>query len=515
MVTDFINWIYKYENGSLSDVWHCFGYPGLHQFFHFVNFSIYNIITTNTTAWYLVLSIMHGLNVYVIFTLGKALLKYFKVENISFFWPGVIAFTFLIFPYNVETVIWKACFHYMITLQCLLLGFYFLLKYWNGENKSLSLVIIHSLFVIALFTLELSFVFPLIYLTVIITHRLVNIKADFKKDLLKVFMPQLILLILYIALSKLALGNYIGHYGAEKHLVFDANLILSNGWKYFFKNLLFVHFYSFQTKAFIYDTILNNSILIYSLSLSLALFVCSTIRLRSQFKIFITTNILLFFLALAPILTLYFYWVHPFENDRYGYFASLFFIAFVVALIYKIPNETIRKLVVFLYLGITAFFFVNMIVNANKAAFVQHSLLSSFEVPATNDTIIILGMPDNYNGMYLFRDHKKNAHILRKSLSMMYEKEFTNVIIDVAQFNQVDINDGLNVKVINNNTLRVGFNQAGNWFWKAGVGLTNYESDIFKVEVKSGFYDLIFKNGLNNYIFLYTDNNKWRTFNLE
>ena len=515
MVTDFINWIYKYENGSFADVMHCFDYPGLHQFFHFVNFTIYKVISTNTIAWYMILSIMHGLNVFVIFKLGKEILNYFGNEKLGTQWLAVVAFLFLIFPYNIETVIWKACLHYMITLQCLLLGFFFLLKYWKSINGHLFLFIIHSLFVVALFTLELSFIFPFIYLSVIIGHRLIRSDSDFKGDVVNIFLPQVILLCIYIFLSKMALGNYIGHYGAEKHLVFDLNLIFSNGWKYFFKNFMFLHFYSFHIKAFLYEKLLTNIWVIYGLSIGVIALVVNAYKSKSQYIVFLTVNLILFFLALAPILTLYFYWMHPFENDRYGYFASIFFIVFVVSILYKIPNDNFRKLFLILYLGINIFYFINVIFNANEAVEVQHSLLSNFEIPATNDTIVILGMPDNYNGMYMFRDHKKNAHILRKSLSMMYDKDFDNTIIDVAQFNQINLTDGLSVNVVRDRTLRVAFNQAGNWFWDAGVGLSNYETELFKVEVKSGYYDLIFKNQMGNYIFLYTDNNKWVTFEVD
>jgi hypothetical protein len=457
---------------------------------------------------------MHGLNVFVVFILGKEILNYFGNEKLGTQWPVTVAFLFLIFPFNIETVVWKACLHYMITLQCLLLGFFFLLKYWKSRNGHLFLFIIHSLFVVALFTLELSFIFPFMYLTLIIGHRLVKSHSDLKGDIIKIFLPQVILLFIYIFLSKMALGNYIGHYGAEKHLVFDLNLIISNGWKYFFKNLVFLHFYSFHIKAFFYEKLLTNIWLIYSFSIGVIALVVNAYKSKSQYKIFLTANLILFFLALAPILTLYFYWMHPFENDRYGYFASIFFIVFTVLIIYKIPHNYFRKLVLLLYMGANVFYFVNMISNANEAVEVQHSLLSNFEIPSTNDTIIILGMPDNYNGMYMFRDHKKNAHILRKSLSMMYDKDFDNTVIDVAQFNQVNLTDGLNVKVVNNKTLRVVFNQAGNWFWKAGVGLSDYETELFKVEVKSGYYDLIFKNQIGNYIFLYTDNNKWVKFDM-
>jgi len=512
MVTDFINWIYKYENGSLSDVWHCFNYPGMHQFFHFVNFSIYNIISTNTTAWYLVLSGMHGLNVFIIFKLCKKLIQFYKVENVNTFWPGLVAFIFLIYPYNIETVIWKACLHYMITLQCLLIGFYFLLKYWQKENLKVSLVLIHFLFIVALFTLELSFIFPLMFLTLIFANKIVNENSSFKSDIIKIFLPQLALLAAYIILSKIALGNYIGHYGAEKHLVFDISLILSNGWKYFVKNLMFVHFYSFQAKTFLYEKVMSSPIVYYALSLGLAGLIYKSFATKSRFTTFITTNLFLFFLGLAPILTLYFYWLHPFENDRYGYFASLFFIVVAVSIIYKITHKYLKRMLLFLFIGTNLFYFVKMVNNANQATEVQHSLLSSFELPTTSDTIVILGMPDNYNGMYLFRDHKKNAHILRKSLSMMYEKDFDNVILDVAQFNQVNVNDGLNVTTVDDQTLRVRFNQTGNWFWKAGVGLSNYETGLFSVEVKPGFYDLHLKNKADNYIFLYTDQNKWKEF---
>ena len=41
LVTDYMGWLNKYRAGDWTDIIHCFNYPGLHQFFHLINYTIY------------------------------------------------------------------------------------------------------------------------------------------------------------------------------------------------------------------------------------------------------------------------------------------------------------------------------------------------------------------------------------------------------------------------------------------------------------------------------------------
>ncbi|MBT8234333.1 MAG: hypothetical protein HKO66_08840 [Saprospiraceae bacterium] len=512
-VTDFINWLNKYENGNFKDVLTCFEYPGLHQFFHLVNFILYNIIGTNTTAWYIILASLHGLNAYVLFSLAK---KIITLKGNTFdqkMLPITISIIFLIYPFNIEAVTWKACLHYLIILQFLLLGLHLLLNYIQHNIKS-SLWLLHLTFILSLFTLELSFIFPAIYFVIIIyyAHQSTDFVKNTKRLASSVILPQITFLVLYLILSKYAIGDFIGHYGAEKHVVFDPKLIASNAWKYFFKHLFYVHFWSFKYKQFVYESLIMNNIFLLATTISsviLLLFILSKKEngLKDQVLLLI-----LFVLALAPIITLYFYWQHPYENDRYGYLASPFIIAFVVKLLCLIRNNYLRIVTFLVFAFINVSLFINVISRNNAASKCLHGLLSDFKIPKQSDNVFILGMPDNFQGLYLFRDYKNNAHILKKSLDLMYNKRVTNKITPIAQFNQKNLNDSLKVDFIDSKTIHVGFKQSGNWFWKGGIGLSNYKTDLFNVEKKSGYYKITFSNASRDDLFLISVGTEWQSF---
>ena len=516
MVTDFINWMSRYDNGTTSDLWICFGYPGLHHFFHLINYSFFSVFGTNEWAWYFLASILHGINAYLVFRLSEALLKLIG-SKVSKQIPLIIGILFLCMPYNVEAVVWKACIHYLITTGLIIQSLRWLIEYLKkGENKYL--IFVFTAFLLSLFSLELSFIVPLLSLALILFIKYsTETEIDLGSSLKKVVLSQLLMLISYLVLSRWAIGNFIGHYGADKHFNLNPDLIFGNGLKYLSKYLIHPHFFDGLIKFAYYEALSQPvvyipTILVITGSIFLGFFKWKKLSPELRLSCFM---LIVFAVALAPILTLYFSHTLLWENDRYGYLASAFFIPFLVLLLLNIPWKPVAKSLLVVWTGFTLFFFARMITHCYNAGKLQHALLDNFKIPDKANDLFILSSPDNYKGLLLFRDYDTKGDFIRKSLKYLKGVEFENKIHHVSQFNAVNMTDAIKVRLSSDKEFIIGFNQYGNWFWKHGIGLSSYETKEFNV--RKNRYNLtceIKHPKPNDYIF-YSGGLRWegRFFN--
>ena len=511
IVTDFLNWIHRYQSGNFGDIINCFNYPGLHQFFHLINYSFYLLAGTNHFTWYVLFAMLHGLNAYLVFKLSTKLLNHFKTPTRHELTALIIGILFLIYPYNLEAVIWKACLHYLIVTFLMLNGLLLTVRYFRSPRTKL-LIYIHLLFVLSLFTLELSFSFPLITLAFIIFQKYGLSKERFWSNIRLLFIPQVLILAFYLLLTRLSLGSYIGHYGADQHLILSSDLILGNAWKYFCKNICFSHFWTFNLKSTLYNSL--GTVIVYgSMTLASLLILLVGLFKWKNISSFIRLSgfqLVLFFIALSPIITLFFSWVLLFENDRYGYFASIFFLGSLVCLISGIKSAWIRYGLLISYSALCLFFFVKVVTYAHQAGHLEKQLVQNFNFEIHEGEIFILGIPDNYQGLYLFRDYENQAAFLKKSLAFYEHKTPISKLIDVAQFNAMSPQDSIVVLLKDDGAFHVLFGQTRNWFWQKGIGLSSYETEDYKVEKKKGYYQLNIKDKKPNQLFIYPQGGKWK-----
>ena len=84
-----------------------------------------------------------------------------------------------------------------------------------------------------------------------------------------------------------------------------------------------------------------------------------------------------FFLALAPIISLFFYKDMFNENDRYTYFASLFFYYFLIKLIDSF-SHVLKLPALILVIGMHLYYGFNQRTYAIQAGKAYHSLVDNF-----------------------------------------------------------------------------------------------------------------------------------------
>lgn len=512
MVTDFLSWLIKYETHGAEGLLTCFGYPGLHHFFHAINFSIFSIIGKSFLGWYIILSAMHGFNAFLLYMLSRKWNSKFLKGKQSHI-PLLAALIFLVYPFHMEAVIWKACLHYLLTSCYLLSSIILWLRYLDTE-KWKHVLMIHVLYLMALFTLELSFVFPMVFFFLSLYAWLENKDhSRFWRGIQRLVIPQFLGLAIYFLLTRLAIGEFIGHYGAEKHLVYDPVIILNHGWNYLAKIFLFAHAWSFDMREWLYTDLFSKVYVTASLSLIVICLTILALLKWDKLNASIRSSILFLFVGtfcLAPIINLYFMWINTFENDRYNYLAACFLILFVVY--FSASFKTIKYLIPGAFFMISLFLFIKEIRYASQAGTVLHNLLNSFEYEDHQGAIYILSIPENFQGMYMYRDYTDDALVFRESLELFRDIKPKAEIVYLSQFNQMTVLDSIKFDPVEDGIFHVGFRQHGNWFWRHGTGMSDYAKENYSLSLKAGYYRLEMDKIPENTLFLYPEAGIWKAY---
>ncbi|MCD8528696.1 MAG: hypothetical protein LRY27_01670 [Chitinophagales bacterium] len=159
--SDFYNWVYDYEHGSFLDALKCFGYPGLHQMYHIPFYTAYKLLGLHAWGWHFLFVGIHALNALLVFLFTKRLLQTINKNTTIAFVP---AFMFLLSPYQTEVVSWGACIHYLLMCTFLLASLIYLFDYLKLKTRK-HLMAFLLFYILALFCMEQSYLFPFIYLT--------------------------------------------------------------------------------------------------------------------------------------------------------------------------------------------------------------------------------------------------------------------------------------------------------------------------------------------------------------
>ncbi len=149
MVSDFLGWILKYREGGWPDIIHSFNYNGLHPFFHLVNFSFYKLFGLNAFCWYVFFGILHGVNGYLVFKIAYRIARH--IEQPPLLTAATAGLLFLLIPYQMEPVTWKACLHYLMSVCLFSIGFLNLFR-WADSRKKIYLLFYFFSFILALLT---------------------------------------------------------------------------------------------------------------------------------------------------------------------------------------------------------------------------------------------------------------------------------------------------------------------------------------------------------------------------
>jgi hypothetical protein len=504
--SDFLGWVLVYRQGDYSDVLHCFGYPGNHQLLHLVFFSMFRWFDINPLPWFSVFTGLHLINGFLLFYLIKRIGEHKDIRRAAWI-ASLGAILFLLSPYQGEVLTWRVCVHYLLTTAFILLILHQILSYLSRGRRT-HLWGMHLLFIMALFSLELSFVVPILSLPFLLFMG--TKEMNWKKLLFSITGVQLFLLASYLVLNRFTLGAVVGHYGAETHLSFELSKVLGNLVKYLTKYLGYTHFWSYGDRVWMYEHLIRPNILWAVVAAGTFLILsCVFFFRRLNGKVQLAfMSLLFFFIALAPVSNLFFSYHFPYENDRYGYLASAFFYPFMASLLFLLP-AILRWLLIpglfYFHFG----FFVEMVRDYSNSGRVLWSLLEDYRWEDAEE-VYVLGSVDNYNGIWVFKDFSEESIVLKESLEFLKKEEVKGEIHTITQFNMKRPADGLRVQVYSPDSLAVIQKQFGTWFQARGRGAGNYESEKVRFHLREGKYNLKIKDPDTARVYIYQDGLRWK-----
>jgi hypothetical protein len=503
-VTDFSGLVSRLEGAPARGILNCFGFPAMEQVLNTALYLFYQFFEISPLPWYLLHTTLHALNTFLVLRFSAMILQHFELKYSHWIaWAG--ALFFLLSPYQSEVLTWRVCLNYLMVTGFVLWSLCSLVRWLKaGERKHLWQL--HIAYLLALFTFELAIMLP--FMTIV----LLALFPYKQPKTWRIVLPQLGLLAVYFGLNRIVLGSWIGHYGADTHLRFPIREMSANLLSYTVKLLGFVRYYKHSWKTAVFE-VLNQPVLLYSI-----LF-CGVVGMIAVLWKFnkrpaslraATLFLLLFGLSLAPVLNLYFNYLLHIENDRYGYLPSVFFFPALAILFSRLP----RRIFVLLsagYLMISGYYLHRSNHYWKESARVFNGLIESFD-PADAPAVLLLNLPENYNGAPMFGDYSDQSMAFRTPLEYVGKKSYDGMLYDVAQYNMTRLTDGVEVSFPDSSqVIKVEFRQWGNWWWYRGIGMgAGYENEAFKVISHGHHYELYPKDLPEGTLLLRQEGAEWQ-----
>lgn len=509
---DFVGWQARYDAGNFSDIIHCFGYHGHHQLLHFVFFSFYKIFHLNGFAWYLFFGALHAVNGYLIYEIVLFFLK--KINSKIAFTALAAGVLFILNPYTLEAVVWKACVHYLLSSMAALFIFLCLLRYSKQPDRK-HLISAGLAFAASLFALEVSFVTPLFITTAAIILYFSG-NTTIKANAFVLFSGTLwFLLAGYLVLNYFTLGSFVGHYGAEVHYQYNFLDVVATEWKYLVKHLFYARHLTFHQKAFVFDDVLSGRALTFILLLIfLSCLIVFMIRIRKWNTLVRASFLLLLgsLIYILPVSNIYFFHLGLGMNDRFSYIPVAFL---TVSLVLAISNW--KAWIKYILLG--GLILLQIFLQQKILSLWKHSteiLVSLKQDFRWHDAshVFVLNSPDNYQGIKIASIIGEPSGI-DELIDHHTSKPYDGIMYDVFHFNMNTVHDGVTVEQTGPMQIKVRFKDWGHWWHQDGIGAVSYENEYYKAEILEYPYLLTFKQFPPGSVIIYQDGMLWKEFHLQ
>lgn len=510
--SDFTAHVHFFEERAQIGWWNSFGWRSNLPVLFGLMYAFYMVFHLEGLPWYLLFTLLHALNALGVFLLVRRLLP--ETRNGSQLPAAVAALWFLLGPYQAEAVVWKVCLHYLLVTGSLL-AMLLMLTGRPGPWPATRWILFHLAFAAALFSLEIAFIFPLVLVLAAWWwgNEQGRPAAETRRRIGGILLPQIALLTLGFVWNRVRLGVWVGHYGADTHLSAGPTEIVSHILNYFLKYLLFTREWPHAAKAWLGDWHQHASASLWvvaSISLLLLGFLLWRSRHMDRPSRLALGALVLFFLALAPVITLYFAYTGHSENDRYGYVAAALLAIAVAAALSRLPRPVFLAAGILL-LGLQGALLGKHADRWRQAERLQAALLTDYRW-ADAPEVWVLGMPDSYDGIPLFRGFVPGEG-LQDALRYVGGKPIRGRIREMASQVVRHPDDGLVVAFPDSLSAMVSFRQWGNWFMREGKGATDHSGADYAVRFADGSYTLRFEKPDSGRLLVWADGGRWRSRN--
>ncbi|MCD6010433.1 MAG: hypothetical protein K0Q79_295 [Flavipsychrobacter sp.] len=486
------------------------GDQGFYQLLTLPYYIFYKIWGFSPWMWGTLYITMHALNAMLVFSVFRAVLTDSGVKNSSIIaLTTAIIFTFS--PHISEVLVWRACFHYLLSFLFLLLVIAQTQKYQHTQRGKyiLSAILFFSL---SVFTNPIFYLTPFFVLILAIYYKLAlgYDKSIFRKTILNIFVPLLVLLSAYFVALYMVYGTVRPHKTAlsEPLLVY-----LSKPAKYLFHIIFLGRYFSKEAKDGAYRVLESLPVIILFYALVTGYLLLGI----SKIKAWGSNSKAIFLFSVCGLMTLFFLiplafpmsalWVF---YDRYLYYCAPFIYVVAILLVAALVRNKYLLIGLFCaYIDVNLFFTLKVNTSWMEGDAIDKKLIENFPNDESK-TVLLLNIPENMNGAAMIGAQRESN--LRNMMEVYTGKLPKNTIYDVASYNMVATYNGAHVKVLNDSTISVVLNHVGTWWWYEGHGALSYETPDYKADMKTvgQHYDLILKHPADKYLLLYSVGDTWK-----
>jgi hypothetical protein len=501
LIDDGISGLYEIREGGWKGYLESYG----HRSFYFVHYGLlaffYSWFGLYSPYWFILFVALHALNAVLIFQFFHTCLKSKEIPY-AFHIAAAGTLLFAFSPYQLENVAWAATLHYGVSLA-LLMGSFICLQDWMQQPAKWIYVFgIILFFILNLLTLEVAFVYPLLFGLYIFFYT--STHAMVRSFLVKIGLPLLVVFLLYLLAYHAKNGQWIPSREAQPY-----TLSLITFWNnfslYVVKILGLTHFFPFVVRNSVY-TFCNEHTLVTLVGLFSLIAVLTV--LGSREKLAGRKHSLFLWIAAAvvtiPFMHYYFMVLFRNENDRYQYFLSVFVFQAIAWFIVSVMKEKST----YLLLPLTGLFLsltFRGIQQKKIAIQVHHEFIQG--LPATNNGItFILNAPSYCADHYLFRNNDR----VQIAYDMIQGNMRKSNIVQVVNYHSVSLADKFSVIQMNQDSLTLVSETSGTWWMNEHVGAEDYEQENFAVHMEGMTYHLRWKKrpSANDRV-IYFSEGKW------
>jgi hypothetical protein len=366
--------------------------------FHLSMFIDYKIWKFAPYGFHITNILIHSLNSFFVFLITYLLVDYkTKYDSYRFVVAFVSGGLYLFLRSHAETVTW-------ISDRADLLAAFFALAAFLGyylytvKNNFKYLVVSLSLFCCALFSKESVITLPLIVLfyNFFLNQSQAEKKEKFRRMIFS-FMAFNIVFLFYLLARLTATGFLVGGYGKEAHLNFNYHLI--------FMNLI-----AYSARVFLPPS--ADIKVFFCAAISTIVLVITAFKIKKgKFPAVLYFIIFAYLISLLPVINLGTNFLKDTQGERFIYLPSVFLVMLVTMFLARIFQAHKKyfitvSLILIILSGIQLF-------QANKnwiiASKICKNIVDSVRQAGEADRLIIVNLPDNINGAYIFRNGFRQA----------------------------------------------------------------------------------------------------------
>ena len=479
-VTDILGLVPRLETAGLSGAWTGYGSPVFHPLTLGAHYLLWHGAGPQSLPYYLTWTLLHGLTAWMVaegvrVAAGDLGLRRARESG---WWAGLL---FAVHPYVVEAVVWRATLNYLLCVPLMLgacWGAYAFAK-TGGRGGLLASVTLGGL---ALLSFDLAWVTWALSGVAALAGAHGGAAGARRRRVGVVLSLQAIVLLGYLAAKTAVIGDAVGHYGAERHLNADPAIVLPNAWRQLTKLLFLTRQYGVEAKAGLTARLGEPAYYLSLTAASLGLLVWWLVSAAPRSRRWYLAGLfgVATVVTLLPTANLYYYWLLHGENDRYSYLPATAACAILALGLGALPHRGIRVGAAAVLLVAYAYFSRVHVGEWVGGASVQAALIDDFpRLP--RGRVIALAAADNYCGTYLFRDANLPYTSLHSHLRFLRGRAPADTVENLVNFNQMHPGDSVAAWVNDRGEIELTFRQGGNWFWRGGIGLSDYERPGFRV----------------------------------